>query len=119
MPPPDRLRGMTPEKPVDAAPAARPRKPGLGRLRDPARAALGPPREELARHRIEAKHGRSLEARPRTPKVAASGAPGGASSHAWDEETPRKRLIGRSRRPLTGVSQAPAFPGAPLPSRGA
>ena len=33
---------------IDAAPAARPRKPGLGRLRDPARAALRPLCEELA-----------------------------------------------------------------------
>ena len=32
----------------DAAPAALPRKQGLGRLRDPARAALRPLREELS-----------------------------------------------------------------------
>src|SRR6185437_9843206 len=35
---------------------------------------------------------------------------------ARDEETPRKRLIGRLRQPLRERSQAPASAGAPLPS---
>ena len=63
---------------IDAAPAARPRKPGLGRLRDPARAALRPLCEELAGSGLAQVRPVPESAAPIEPKVAARGAPGGA-----------------------------------------
>src|SRR5665213_645416 len=101
----------------DAAPAGKPRKLAPGRLRDPARAALGPLREVLRWTGTGALRLVPGNAGPETEN-AAGGAPRGAvspiarrSGHA--SQSVSGGFAGRSRG---AIASAPAFPGAPLPS---
>jgi hypothetical protein len=129
--------GDVPRAERDAAPAAAARNRGTGRSRDPTGGHYDPSARSSLDRAVSGLLGRRrsavLSRRRQNPRKEETWTwkrgPGIRNRRQWSAERrlPADRKAGRtrlasvsggSRRAAQGVSQAPAFPGAPLPSGG-